>query len=68
VSLGGASGQDASVGKILGPSFARANMTDVIDKIIKVYIEQRTGEELFIDTYRRIGQKPFKERVYAKAN
>jgi sulfite reductase (NADPH) hemoprotein beta-component len=68
VSLGGASGQDASVGKILGPSFARANMTDVIDKIIKVYIEQRTGEELFIDTYRRIGQKPFKERVYAKGN
>jgi sulfite reductase (NADPH) hemoprotein beta-component len=30
-----------------------------------VYVEQRTSEETFLDTYRRIGIKPFKERVYA---
>ena len=40
-------------------------MPDVIDKIIKVYVEQRTEEESFLDTYRRIGIDPFKERVYA---
>ena len=40
-------------------------MADVIDKIIKVYVEQRTEEESFLDTYRRIGIDPFKERVYA---
>jgi len=68
VSLGGRSGRDASLGKILGPSFARAEMADVIEKIINVYTENRTGEELFVDTFRRIGMAPFKERVYAKAN
>jgi len=66
VSLGGSSGRDASLGKILGPSFARSEMADVVEKIIAVYLEQRTEEELFIDTCRRIGIEPFKERVYAK--
>ncbi|MFD2228636.1 nitrite/sulfite reductase [Alkalimarinus sediminis] len=68
VSLGGCSGLDASIGKILGPSFAREQMADIVEKIINVYIENRTDEELFLDTYRRIGMTPFKERVYAKAH
>lgn len=68
ISLGGRSGRDAAIGKILGPSFARAEMANVIEKIINVYTENRTEEELFVDTYRRIGMAPFKERVYAKAN
>ena len=65
VSLGGSAGRDASLAQILGPSFAEADMADVIDKIIKVYVEQRTEEESFLDTYRRVGIDPFKERVYA---
>ncbi|MFT6028857.1 MAG: sulfite reductase (NADPH) hemoprotein beta-component [Oleiphilaceae bacterium] len=68
VSLGGSAGRDASIGKILGPSFARAQMPDVIEKVLNVFVENRTAEELFIDTYRRIGLDLFKERVYAKAN
>lgn len=68
VSLGGDSGKNAALGKILGPSFARADMPEVIEKIINVYVELRQEEELFIDTYNRIGMEPFKERVYAKAN
>jgi len=65
VSLGGSSGRDASLGQILGPSFAQDAMPDVIEKIITVYVEQRTEHEQFIDTFRRIGIDPFKERVYA---
>ncbi len=65
VSLGGDSGQKASIGKILGPSFARNEMPEVIEKLLTVYVEQRHEDELFLDTYRRIGLKPFKERVYA---
>lgn len=68
VSLGGSAYQDAAIGKIIGPSFGQDEMADVIEKIINVYIENRTEEELFIDTYRRIGMDPFKERVYAKSN
>lgn len=64
-SLGGSSARDASLGQILGPSFAQEQMADVIDKIIQVYVERRTEEEPFIDTFRRIGIDPFKERVYA---
>lgn len=65
VSLGGSANRDASLGKILGPSFAQEDMADVIEKVIQVYVEQRTEDERFIDTYRRIGIDPFKERVYA---
>ncbi len=68
ISLGGHSGPDASIGKILGPSFARDEMTNVIEKILSVFVEQRVEGERFIDTYRRVGQTPFKERAYAKAN
>ncbi len=68
VSLGGSSGREASLGKILGPSFAQDAMPDVISKLIDVYIEQRTEEEHFIDTYKRIGIDKFKERVYASNN
>ncbi|MCK9535793.1 MAG: nitrite/sulfite reductase [Pseudomonas sp.] len=65
VSLGGSSGRQASLGKILGPSFAQDVMPDVISKLIDVYIEHRTAEEQFIDTFQRIGINAFKERVYA---
>ncbi|MBA1201008.1 nitrite/sulfite reductase [Pseudomonas capeferrum] len=65
VSLGGNAARGASLGKILGPSFAQEQMAEVIEKIISVYVEKRTEEERFIDTYQRIGIDPFKERVYA---
>lgn len=68
VSLGGDSGRNAAIGKILGPSFARADMPTVVQKIIQVFVDNRHDDELFIDTYRRVGIDPFKERVYAKAN
>ncbi|WP_137885631.1 nitrite/sulfite reductase [Pseudomonas sp. 2FE] len=68
VSLGGSASRDASLGKILGPSFAQDIMPDVIEKLINVYVEKRTEDERFIDTFRRIGIDPFKERVYAANN
>ena len=68
VQLGGSAGSDASLGKVLGPSFGQDDMADVIAKLLNVFVESRNDGELFIDTYRRIGLAPFKERVYAKAN
>jgi sulfite reductase beta subunit-like hemoprotein len=35
---------------------------------VKVYVEQRTTGEKFIDTYRRVGLEPFKEQVYGPAS
>jgi sulfite reductase (NADPH) hemoprotein beta-component len=68
VQLGGNAGNDASLGDVLGPSFGAEDMPAVIQKIVDVYLANRTEEELFIDTYRRIGAAPFKEKVYAKAH
>ncbi|MBZ9556668.1 MULTISPECIES: nitrite/sulfite reductase [Modicisalibacter] len=65
ISLGGNARDDASLGKILGPSFYREDVPEVIDKVLQVYLAQRHEDERFLDTYRRIGIKPFKERVYA---
>ncbi|HEY3327687.1 MAG TPA: nitrite/sulfite reductase [Novimethylophilus sp.] len=67
VTLGGKQGNDASLGQVIGPSFAAEEVPDVIEKLIATYIEQRFDGELFIETVRRLGIAPFKERVYAKA-
>ena len=64
VTLGGRQGNEAKLGKVIGPSFAAEEMPDVVDKIIKVYIENRHPDERFLDTFDRIGIDPFKNRVY----
>jgi sulfite reductase (NADPH) hemoprotein beta-component len=35
--------------------------------LINTYVEQRTGDESFIETYRRLGVTPFKEAAYKNA-
>nr|WP_297456969.1 nitrite/sulfite reductase [uncultured Halomonas sp.] len=65
ISLGGSQGDETSLGKILGPSFYSQDVPGVIDKVLEVYVDQRHEDEPFLDTYRRIGIKPFKEHVYA---
>lgn len=65
VSLGGSQGKDASIGKILGPSFKQDDMPDVLENLLTTFVSLRQEDEAFIDTYRRIGIEPFKERVYA---
>ncbi len=66
VSIGGKQGNDASLGTVIGPSFSADEMPEVIQKLIDVYIKERTPEERFIDTVRRLGVAPFKANVYAK--
>lgn len=66
VSIGGKKGNDSSLGKVIGRSFAADEMPAVIQKLIDTYVKERTDEEQFIDTVRRIGADPFKENVYAE--
>jgi sulfite reductase (NADPH) hemoprotein beta-component len=68
VCLGGSQAKDASIGNILGPSFKQEDMPDVIDNILSTFVILRQEEESFLDTYRRVGITPFKERVYAQAD
>ena len=65
ISIGGAQGHQASLGKVLGPSVSQDDVPDVIEKLIEVYLDRRDSEvERFIDVVRRIGHEPFKEHVY----
>ena len=68
VSLGGSQSKEASIGKILGPSFRQEDMPEIVDKILATYLSLRNEEETFLQTYQRVGIAPFKERVYATAD
>lgn len=72
ISLGGHSGDrgaEASLGQILGPSFARAEVPGVISTILQTYTSQRqSDDESFLNCFRRVGLAPFKEQVYATAD
>jgi sulfite reductase (NADPH) hemoprotein beta-component len=66
ISLGG----DVDFGKtqlgtILGPAVAADKVVEAVDALVTTYLESRADGERFVDTYRRIGVTPFKERVYA---
>ncbi|MBT8515395.1 nitrite/sulfite reductase [Polynucleobacter paneuropaeus] len=64
ITLGGEQGNDASIGKVIGPSFYADEIPDVITNVINTYVAQRNEEESFIETYRRLGVAPFKEAAY----
>jgi sulfite reductase (NADPH) hemoprotein beta-component len=65
VSIGGAQGDEAALGKIIGPSFAASQMPEVIGRLLHVYLRERIDGERFVDTVWRLGIGPFKDYVYA---
>ena len=65
ITLGGNSDHDASIGNILGPSFAAEDVPDIVEEVLNTYLDLRSEGERFLDTYRRVGIQPFKERAYA---
>ncbi|MEJ1960660.1 MAG: hypothetical protein WDO56_03575 [Gammaproteobacteria bacterium] len=50
---------------MIGPSVRQNEVAATIQRIVDVYRTRREDGERFIETYRRIGMKPFKEHVYA---
>ena len=66
VTIGGSQGLDAALGKVIGPSFAQDQMADVVEKLIKTYVELRFEDEDFLATVKRVGLDPFKVSVYGK--
>ena len=58
--------EQAQLGDLLGPAVPYEQVADVIEDVVAAYVELRARpDELFIDTVKRIGVEPFKERVYA---
>ena len=52
------------IGKKLGPSVSGDNVVDAVEDIVNVYLDNREDEEKFTEVFKRIGIKPFKEKVY----
>ena len=57
----------ASLGQIIGPSFARARSGRHRHDPRRVSVDRGIEDESFCSCFRRIGMEPFKERVYADA-
>ncbi len=65
ITLGGSADEDAAIGKILGPGFSSETIVDAVETIIDTYLALRDEDEIFLETYRRVGPEPFKETLYA---
>lgn len=65
ITLGGSSENEASLGDRLGPAVSKSQITAAITTILDVYIQNRLEDEAFLQTVKRIGLEPFREKVYA---
>lgn len=60
ITLGGDATENAAIGEILGPGLAAEDVPDAIERIVNVYLAERSEGESFIENVRRIGLSPFK--------
>ncbi|MCQ8104147.1 nitrite/sulfite reductase [Methylomonas sp. SURF-2] len=65
ITLGGSSENEAAIGERLGPAVAKQQITESITRILDVYVQQRLEDETFLQTVKRVGLEPFREKVYA---
>lgn len=66
ITIGGRADEGAALGNLIGPGVKFDEVADVIEDVVEAYLALRERpEELFIDTVKRLGVEPFKERVYA---
>jgi sulfite reductase (NADPH) hemoprotein beta-component len=66
VTLGGRADEHAELGALLGPAVPYAQVADVVEEVVAAYLELREcADETFVDTVKRLGVEPFKERAYA---
>ncbi len=64
IKIGGDASETSSLGDITGPGVSKDELIDAVDNIVSLYKKRRNKNEQFIDTYRRIGMKPFQEVIY----
>jgi sulfite reductase (NADPH) hemoprotein beta-component len=66
ITIGGQADEGAQLGALLGPAVPYAEVADVVEDVVAAYVELRQRpDEIFLDTVKRVGVEPFKERVYA---
>ncbi|WP_315797048.1 nitrite/sulfite reductase [Bradyrhizobium sp. SZCCHNRI3043] len=66
ITIGGRADEGAVLGTLIGPAVPYTEVADVVEDIVEAYLALRASpEELFVDTVKRLGVEPFRERVYA---
>ena len=66
ITIGGRADEHAAVGTLIGPAVRYGEVADVVEGIVEAYLALRASpDELFVDTVKRLGVEPFRERVYA---
>jgi sulfite reductase (NADPH) hemoprotein beta-component len=66
ITVGGRADEKAELGVLIGPAVPYNEVADVIEDIVEAYLALRAApDELFVDTVKRLGVEPFRERVYA---
>ena len=66
ITIGGRADEQAELGTLIGPAVKFDEVADVIEDVIEAYLALRSRpDELFVDTVKRLGVEPFRERVYA---
>ncbi len=72
VTLGGSDGSflsgPAKAGKVVGPSFAAAEVVDVVEAVLDTYRDKREGQESFARTLNRVGFDVFKAAANSARN
>ncbi|MGB4765713.1 MAG: nitrite/sulfite reductase [Rugosibacter sp.] len=66
ITLGGAQGNAARIGEVIGRSFAATEIPDVIERMITTYLALRQEDESFGEAIARLGLPPFREAAYRK--
>jgi sulfite reductase (NADPH) hemoprotein beta-component len=65
LTLGGSANGFTALGEVIGPSLPKHEVAGAIERIVEAYRALRAEGERFIDTLRRVGLEPFRERAYA---
>ena len=66
ITIGGRADEDAELGTLIGPAVKFEEVADVVEDVVEAYLALRAHpDELFIDTVKRLGVEPFRERVHA---
>jgi sulfite reductase (NADPH) hemoprotein beta-component len=68
ITLGGSGDENTSIGEIVGRGFSSDEVVDAVETVVETYLKIRTSpQEKFLDAYRRVGEAPFREALYADA-
>ncbi len=69
LTLGGSGDATCSIGEIVGPGFSSAGIVDAVETVVETYLHlRRSPAETFLEAYRRVGDAPFRDRLYVRAD